>query len=69
MEEIKKMVQEQPDYIALRRFNHSLAKLLKRYPDGCPNHVIAAALAMTEEEVERTYKGVIEKLKKELTVE
>lgn len=69
MEEIKKMVQEQPDYIALRRFNNSLTKLLKRYPDGCPNHVIAAALAMTEEEVEKIYNGVIEKLKKELTAE
>lgn len=69
MDETRKMIQQNPDYIALRRFNHSLTKLLKRYPDGCPNHVIAAALALTEDEMKVLYEGLIQKLKKELTAE
>lgn len=61
--EQKKRVAEEPDYVALKRFDYSLAKLLERYPDGCPDKVIAQALLVSEEEVEELYQTAIARLR------
>lgn len=52
-----------PNYIALKRFGYSLEQLLQRYPDGCPDRVIAQALLIPEEEVEEVYQSIVQKLR------
>lgn len=61
--EQKKRVEEEPDFIALKRFGYSLAKLLERYPDGCPDKIAAQALGMTEAEYKELYHKAVAKLK------
>ena len=61
---MKILVEEDEDFIALKRFNFSIKNLLKRYPDGAPTHVSAGALLVSEEELETEYTKVVEKLKK-----
>lgn len=61
--EAKKRINEDPDFVNLKRFNYSLAQLLERYPEGCPDRVIAAALMIPETEVEEIYDTVVTKLR------
>lgn len=65
----KKLVAEDPDYVAMKRFENSLEKLLERYPDGCPDKVIAQALMVSEEEVEEMYQKAVLKLRMVMGVE
>jgi hypothetical protein len=62
------MVATVPDYIAIRRYDNSLAALKKRYPEECPSHIIAQALCMTEAEVESLFKKVLVKLRDKMGV-
>lgn len=65
-DEVKHMIEHDPDYIASKRFGYSMAKLLERYPDGCPDRVIASALLMTEEEVEQRYQMIVRRLRRHM---
>lgn len=53
-----------PDWVELRRFDNSLKKVLKRYPDGAPDRLIAQALGITEQEVQEQYDQIVEKLRR-----
>lgn len=59
----KKRVAEDPDFIALKRFDFSMKKLLERYPEGCPDKVIAQALCIAEVEVEELYQKAVIQLR------
>jgi hypothetical protein len=61
--EAKRRVETDPDYIYLKRFEFSLKKLLERYPEGCPDKVIAAALMIPEHEVEDLYQKAVVRLR------
>lgn len=63
------MIEFDPEYVYLRRYDFSVTKLLERYPDGVPDHIIAQALLCTEDDVQRIYEGAVEKLRKHLKVE
>jgi hypothetical protein len=68
-EEMQKKIWTEPDFVALKRFDYSLAKVLERYPEGVPPHLVAQALLMTEEEVETSYQEVVRKLRVIMKVE
>lgn len=53
-----------PNYVALKRYGYSLERIKKRYPQGCPTHVIAQGLEITEAEVDTLFNQTVEKLKK-----
>ena len=55
-------IAKDPDFVAIPRYSHSLSKLLDRYPDKVPNHIISQALGMTDEEVSNYYNGIVEEL-------
>jgi hypothetical protein len=57
------LIAEDPDFIALRRFDFSLVKLMASYPEGCPDKTIAAALLIPEEEVEELYQKAVARLR------
>lgn len=59
----KKRLENDPDYIALKRFDYSLKKLLERYPEGAPDRIIANALLVPEEDVEEMYGLTVQKLR------
>lgn len=68
-EEMKHMIETDPDYIASKRYSYSLASLLERYPDGCPDRIIATVLQMSEEEVEASYQTIVQKLRNLMKVD
>lgn len=63
------MIENDPNYIASKRYSYSLSKLLERYPDGCPDRIIATVLQLSEEEVEQRYQKIILKLRKSMKVD
>jgi glycerol-3-phosphate responsive antiterminator len=68
VEETRSKIESDPDYVALKRFDYSIKKVLEKYPDGAPVKVIAQGLLMTEEEVEELLGTVILKLRDRLNV-
>jgi len=67
-EEKKLKILKDEDFIDYPKFKNSLSRLIQKYPEGVSAEVIAKALNMTEEEVEKTYNGAIEKIKAKLGV-
>lgn len=67
-EEIRTLIQTDPNYVNLSRYSCDLKKVLDRYPDGCPDHVIANALGVKEEDVPGLYQTVVFKLRSLLNV-
>lgn len=57
------MIHNVPDWINLKRFNNSLNEVVERYPDGCPDHVIAGGLMIDETEVDILYAQIVVKLR------
>jgi hypothetical protein len=65
-EEATHLIHTDPDFVVARRFGNSLKRLEQRYekePDGCPDHVVAAVLLMTEEQVREAMDRVVVKLR------
>ena len=64
---VVKIVRDE-DYVNLKRFGYSLKELMKRYPDGCPNNIIASALMMTESELENVWQGIVHQLREQIHI-
>lgn len=62
-QEFARRVSDDEDFIALKRFGYSVASLRERYPDGCPNHIIASALLVTEEGVDQLWDSAVAHLR------
>jgi hypothetical protein len=62
-EEIRCKINTDPDYIAIKRFDYSLDKVIEKYPDGAPTKVICTALLMEEEEVMEMYEKIVLKIR------
>lgn len=67
--EARQKLDTDSDFIAVKRFDYSLKKLMERYPEGAPPKVIAQALMMTEDEVEELEQAVITKIREVLKIE
>lgn len=52
-----------PDFILLKRFDYSLEKALKKYPDGLPDNLVAQALGKSVPWVTRRYHIIVGKLR------
>jgi hypothetical protein len=64
IEEIKNKIEQDEDFVNIKRFDYSLKKLLERYPEGAPVSVMAQALMIPEEELEIMYQNILSKLRK-----
>jgi hypothetical protein len=62
------LIQTDPNYIGIRRYKNSLKKVEDRYPNGCPDHIIADCLSISESDLEKRYQEIICLLKTELGV-
>lgn len=67
--EARKLIASDPDFVYLKRANFSLKELVEKHPDGVPDRVIAAALMITEEDVEDMYQNIVLKLRKLMKVD
>lgn len=67
--DVKNMLETNPDYIAIKRYKNSLTILENRYPDGAPDHIIAKALLISEEEVEKRYQEIVALLRQYVGVQ
>jgi hypothetical protein len=67
--DLKKKVAEDPKFIALKRFDYLIDNLIERYPEGCPDRIIAEALLISEPEVEEIYQKAVVKLRHIMGVE
>lgn len=67
-QKIKDKIDNDPDFINIKRFDYSLKKLLDRYPDGVPDRIIAQALAMEPEEINKLFENILVKLREKIGV-
>ena len=65
-DDMMEKIKYNPDYIAIRRFDYSLIKLLDRFENGVPDHVLENALNLEHDEAEELYKEIVAKLQKVL---
>lgn len=65
----RRLIDQDDDFINLKRFDYSIKKLMLRYPDGCPDRVAAAALMMTEDQLADLHAKVVEKLRRLMGVQ
>lgn len=66
--EINNMLSNEEDFILLRRYNYSLQKLVDKYPEGCPDHIIATALGVDEAVVKERFAKIIACLRAQMVV-
>lgn len=62
------LIYSDEDFVNFKRYDNSLAKLLERYPvekypDGCPDRIVALALMIDEEDVRSAWEDVVVKLR------
>ena len=60
------LLEVNPDFILLKRFDYSLTMALRRYPDGMPLPLIAQALGISERAVDLRYQDAVKKLRSAL---
>jgi hypothetical protein len=73
-EELIYKLENEPDFVNVKRMGYSLLNVLNRYPltkypNGVPNSLIATALCITEDEVEALYNEAVSLLRAALKVE
>lgn len=63
-EEILKRLQTEEDFVFAPRYKNSVTELLRRYPDGVPDRIVAQALQIHPEEVSEAFERVVEKIRR-----
>lgn len=66
--EIRYLVDNVAHFVAIAKYEYNIELLMKEYPDGATNKVIASALAISESEVDRVYKRAVKKLREAMLV-
>lgn len=61
--EARHLVASDPDFVFLKRFDYSLAKVKERYPEGCPDRIVANAMMIIEDDVSVEYARVCSTLR------
>ena len=67
-QDFQHMLENDIDFVAIKRYKYSLAVLEDRYPDGAPDHIIAKALGIPETEVEVRYQKIVLELRAKMGV-
>jgi hypothetical protein len=67
--DIKRKIEEDPDFVDSPRHDNSISKLLGKKVDGVDEKTIAKLLHMSEEEVHDTIVKVVDKIRKAMKIE
>lgn len=62
--ELRKRVNEEPDFINSKRYDYSLRKYKDKNEKEAPDNIIAYFLCMTPQEVTDTYNSAVEKARR-----
>ena len=65
-DDVKKKIENDPDYIYNPKMGNSLKKMVDRYPYGIEDDKIAKVLCMEVSQIEKIYEGILVKLRKKL---
>ena len=65
----KEKIEQDPDYVNLKKFEFSLKRMLEKYPTGAPDRVISQALQIPEAEINQRFQSILDKLKEKLSHE
>lgn len=68
-EEMVEKLKSEPDFIFGPKYRNSVQELLRRYPNGVPDKIIAQVLGISIPEVEEAFQLVILKIRSELKLE
>lgn len=68
-EQAKFLIQTDEHFICSKRYGNNIDRLAERYPDGAPDRIVAAAFLMTEDDVEKSWRELVEKLRDYVGVE
>lgn len=66
LDNIKRLLKEDPDWIFSRRYGFSAEKLAKKYPDGVPMKILVEVLMTSEEVLQVIWDDLIEDLQRML---
>lgn len=69
LEETKKLLENEEDYIYNKKYENSLKKLIDKHKEGVSNKLIAQSLLMSEVEVETVYQKTILKIRNIMKVD
>jgi hypothetical protein len=67
-EEVKKLVESDPEFIFSKKYKYKLSQYKKAHPDKTPDRQIAYMLACTEAEIQGIYEGIIKKARQILKI-
>ena len=62
----RERIEQDPDFVNLKKFDYSLKRMLEKYPNGAPDRVISQALQIPEAEIDQRFQSILDKLKKDL---
>lgn len=63
---MRRLVECDPDFVALPRYGYSLTRVVESHPDGCSDRVVAQALMISEAELSSIYDSIVQKLRANL---
>lgn len=61
-QELLEAIHNKPNFVALRRYGNDIRRLMRRYPNGCPDHIIATGLMIDETDVQEIYDSIVAKM-------
>lgn len=62
----KERIEQDPDFVNLKKFDFSLRRMLEKYPNGAPDRIISQALQIPEAEINQHFQSILQKLKEQL---
>lgn len=63
---IQEKINTDLDYIYSKKFNNSLAEIIKKYPDGVPDNIIAKVLKIKTSQFNTIFNKILSKLRDSL---
>jgi hypothetical protein len=68
MQDLKKRVETEPDFIDCPEYDNSLKKFVDAHPNGVDEKTIAKVMVATKDEVKKIYQSAIQNLRARLPV-
>jgi len=65
-DDILNMIKNDPDFIRSAEYHNSIKELMKKYPQGVSDPVIARVLMINKDKVQEIYEASIKTLKEKL---
>jgi len=59
-------INNDPEFVYLKRLDYSLTRVIERFPEGAPDRTVAQALMITAEDVHRIYNDIVMRLRAKL---